>query len=108
MQNRIFLFIFALLCANSIAAKAHDAGGYPILIHTEGSLNGVFFSVTSTSLPFCRLIVEEGSTRLASNVLIVSTEFQQPLTLQNGDINLPISPIKNMDTLLVLEAFAEL
>jgi hypothetical protein len=108
MQNRIFVLIFALLCANSVVATARNSDGFPISIHTESSLNGVFFSTANTNLPFSRLIVEEENTRIASNVMIVSNEFRQPLTLQNGEINLPISPIKNTDNLLVLEAFTEL
>jgi hypothetical protein len=108
MQNRIFVFIFALLCANSVVATAHNSDGFPISIHTESSLNGVFFSTENTSLPFSRLIVEDENSRLASNVMIVSREFRQPITLQNDDINLPISPIKNLDTMLILEVFNEL
>lgn len=108
MRNRILVLIFALLCTNTVVATAYQFGGFPIVIHTESSSNGIFFSITNATLPFTRLIVEDETTRIASNVMILSNEFRQPPTLQNGDINLPISPIKNTDNLLVLEAFNEL
>jgi hypothetical protein len=108
MQNRVFILVFALLCAKSSIVAAHSSNGFPVTIHTESSLNGVFFTAENTNLPFSRLVVEDVNTRLASNVLIISTEFRQLISLQNDDINLPIATIRVVDNLLVLEAFNEL